>query len=275
MWDRYILGKWVEAKGLIYPSWDRQRNTFPARSLRADGRNLLLDGQLYEYIDHGLSCPTAVGWLYVEQCTCGCGKHNYYLIDEHYEGAKVVSYHALQMFQHRLRFPELPIAATYLDSQAFSKTLMSSNDTATRRKDELYSVSDEYADHGIGCVPNQKDWNVGYNRISEALAVDPAHSNPFTGERGAPHLLVSDHCAKFIWEVETHKWKVLKNALDMEGKEIHKDEPVDGNDHHMDGLNGFFASRPEIFIRFEIPKAEWDLDVELANWALPSSHMGD
>lgn len=275
MWDRYILGKWVEAEGLIYPSWNRAYHLFHSSALRHDGTPILLErGKLYEYVDHGLSCPTAVGWIYVEPCECGCGRHNYFLLDEHYEGGQVVSYHALQIMQHRLRFAELPISATYLDSQAFSKTLMSQNDTATRRKDELYSVSDEYMDHQIFCVPNQKDWDVGHNRIKEALAIDPTHIHPITGERGAPHLLVADHCKYFIWEIETYKWKVAKNVVDMHGKGVHQDEPVDGNDNHMDGLNGFFASRPEIFIQFEIPTDDgWDVDKELAMWSVPSSHM--
>ena len=274
MWDRYLLGKWVEAEGLVYPAWNRETHLFVARSQPRHGDSLLrAAGNLYEYIDHGMSCPTAVGWVYVEPCDCGCGKTNYFILDEHYEGGKVVSYHAAQMKNHRMRFPELPISATYLDSQAFSKSLMSQVETATRKKDELYSVSDEYLDHGIICVPTQKDWDVGYNRISEILAVDPSHYHPFTGERGAPHLLVSDHCAKVIWEFETHKWKTVKNVLNPDGKPQTKDEPVDGNDHHMDGLNGFMASRPEDIIRFIEPKPEWDLEVELQGWAAPSSHM--
>ncbi len=274
MWDRYMLGKWVEAEGLVYPEWNRTVHLFTPHTLRFIGVPLLPGtGSIYEYIDHGLACPTAVGWIYTENCTCGCNRVNYYLLDEHYEGNKVVSYHAMQIKQHRL-FHGLPIAATYLDSQAFSKTLMSQVDTDHRRKDELYSVADEYMDHDVLCVPNQKDWNVGYNRIKEALVIDPNHVHPFTGEKGAPHLLISDHCSRFIFEIETYKWKVLKNQLDTEGKPQHKDEPVDGNDHHMDGLNGFLASRPEEYIRFVPPLDDWDFEYELSSFGPGPSSMG-
>lgn len=267
MWDRYILGRWVEAEGLVFPEWNRTHNLFTPRKAKADGTHLTQEaGSLYEYIDHGLSAPTAVGWMWVEKCKCGCNRQNYYLLDEHYEGNKAVSYHALQMRSHRLRFQAHP-AATYLDSQAFSKTLISNADTPNRKKDELYSIADEYMDNEIMCVPNQKSWNVGYDRIKQALVFDPNHIHPFTGEKGAPHLLVSDHCTNFIWEIETYKWKVIKNVLDQQGKEVRRDEPVDGNDHHMDGLNGFFASRPEEVEAYTPPDtSDWDFEREINSW---------
>jgi hypothetical protein len=269
MWDRYLLGLWVEAEGLVYPSWKRNVHTFSYRASRWDSNKPLLQpglGYLFEYIDHGLTAATAVGWLYSERCDCGCEKQNFYLIDEHYEGGKVVSYHSAQIKAHRLRHESFPVQASYLDSQAFSRTLMGA--TGTARADTLYSIADEYMDQGISVVPNQKDWKVGYDRLSELLLTDPKHVHPFTGHLGAPHLLVSDTCGNFIKEIETHKWKVVKNAL-----EPRRDEASDGNDHHMDGLNGLLASRPADVLEYTPKVEEWNLDAELAGYSPVLSHM--
>lgn len=257
MWDRFMLGKWVEAEGLVYPTWQRAQHTFDPRATRLDSPDRIMreGGHLFEYIDHGLTAATAVGWIYSEHCDCGCDKTNFYLMDEHYEGGKTVSYHAAQVKAHRLRLNNFPVQCTYLDSQAFSKTLMGSK--GTPKENELYSVADEYLDNGIMVIPNQKDWPVGYDKFSELLQVDPRHVHPITGVQGAPHFLCSITCQNFIGEVETHKWKVVKTAI-----EPRKDEAADGNDHHMDGINGFLASRPAEVVQF-VPPQEYDWEHEL------------
>ena len=269
MWDRYMLGQWVEAEGLVYPGWTRLANVISSRAVRHIANEPILrpgQGYLFEYIDHGLTAATAVGWIYSERCDCGCKQTNFYLLDEHYEGGKVISYHAAQIKAHRQRLGNHPVQCTYLDSQAFSRTLMGAK--GTPREDSLYSVADEYLDHGVSLVPNQKDWKVGYDRISELLLVDPHHVHPVTGARGAPHLLVADTCQHFIKEIETHKWKVVKNAL-----EPRRDEAADGNDHHMDGFNGFLASRPAEIVEYSAPALVYDLELELSGFASHHGHM--
>lgn len=269
MWDRYMLGQWVEAEGLVYPGWSRLTHAYNFKAPRHGGDERVLrpgNGYLFEYIDHGLTAATAVGWMFVEDCECGCNQKNYFLLDEHYEGGKVISYHCAQIKQHRARLDNYPVQASYLDSQAFSRTLMGAK--GSPREDTLYSVADEYMDHGVSVVPNQKDWKVGYDRISELLLVDPHHVHPFTGTRGASHLLVADTCQHFIKEIETHKWKVVKNAL-----EPRRDEASDGNDHHMDALNGFLASRPADVAHYVPTTPVFNLDAELAGFASQSDHM--
>lgn len=267
MADRYLHGKWVEAEGLVYPSWNRTEHVFKRNQPRYDDSPVVHEEMgLFEYIDHGLTNPTAVGWVGVEKCTCGCGKNNVYILDCHHEGGKTVSYHAAQIRNHRGYFDH-PVQATYLDSQAFSKTLMGG--TGTPRENELYSVADEYMDNHIDVVPNQKDWDAGYNRISELLSVDPNHIHPFTGHQGAPHLFVSNHCTSWIEEIETYKWKKLKNSVIQ-----HNDEPQDGRDDHMDGFNGLLTSRPEFIPEYRPPKREYDWEAELDGYDPEPSHMG-
>ena len=267
MWDRYLNGTWVEAEGLVYPAWSRSQHVYPYHATRYDATPVVhATGHLFEFIDHGLTAPTAIGWVFSERCTCGCNALNYFLIDEHYEGGKTVAYHAAQIKAHRARLLDRPIQATYLDSQTFSRTLMGQQ--GTRHADELYSVADEYMDHDIYPIPNQKDWDVGYNQLSQLLAQDPNHHHPMTGVKGASHLLVANTCRNAIEEFETYKWRIVKNAIDPT-----KDEPADGHDHIMDGLNGFLASRPANVIEFTPPKPEWSLDGELGWFDQPSSHM--
>jgi hypothetical protein len=266
MWERYLEGKWVEAEGLVYPNWRREQSLIPRYAQRHDGEPLFdSNDDCYEYIDHGLSAPTAVGWVIIKECTCGCGQLNYFIVDEHYEGEHVVSYHAQNIKAHRERMP-YQVRGTYLDSQAFSRTLMGQQ--GTPREDQLYSVADEYMDYGIFPVPNQKDWDVGYNRIKELLAVDPTHTHPITGQPGGPHLFVLDKCTNFVTEIESYKWKKARNSVAGD----YREEPADGNDHHMDGLNGFLASRP-MDIKVTMPtlqQDDWDFDDVLRS----SSHMG-
>lgn len=257
MWTRYLEGKWIEAEGLVYPGWDAGQQVIHRHQTRYDELPLLEPGlELYEAIDHGLTAPTAVGWFAVRPCDCGCGRLDYYLIDEHYEGGKAVSYHAACIKQHRERLSH-PIAATYLDSQAFSRTLM--GQTGTPRADSLYSVADEYGDHGIYPVPTQKDWDAGYNRISEILLKDPDHRHPITGQLGAPHLYVFSHCTNFIHEIETYKWKKARPGSASKINE----EPQDADDHLMDLLNGFLTSRPGEVVKWERGDDSLLLDLDL------------
>ena len=280
MWDRYLEGKWVEAEGLVYPTWSREASVIPRHANRYDstplletiqepGQPIVQPTQVFEYIDHGMTAETAVGWVAVQHCDCGCERLNYYLIDEHYEGKKVVSYHAAQIKSHRERLP-FRISGTYLDSQAFSKTLMGQKNTP--REDELYSVADEYFDNQIFPVPNQKDWDAGYNRFNELLAHDPNHIHPVTGVKGAPHFYALDHNTHFISEVETYKWKKVRNNI--QGNTI-SEEPADGHDHHMDGINGLLTSRP---VEYTQPTTHddspaWFRQMEL-ELGTADSHMG-
>lgn len=277
MWDRYLEGKWVEAEGLVYPTWSREQSILHRHANRHDGFPLLEPPQeqgkpaveVFEYIDHGLTAETAVGWVAVQQCDCGCERLNYYLLDEHYEGKRVVSYHAASIKAVRERLP-FPVKATYLDSQAFSKTLM--GQTGTPREDDLYSVADEYMDNQIYPVPNQKDWDAGYNRINELLLIDPQHVHPVTGKLGAPHLYVLNHCTNFISEIESYKWKKVRNTI--QGT-VSREEPQDGHDHHMDGLNGFLTSRPVEYLQpqpvDDTPAWLRQMELELT---MSPSHMG-
>lgn len=235
MRDRYLSGLWVEAEGLVYPGFKRTVHVLSRFARRADGTDLLAASlPLYEYIDPGLTAPTAVGWVVVEACTCGCGKENYYLVDEYYAvgSASQVSA-AIKTKRQALPYT---LQVTYMDSQALSKTMM--GQTGTPKENDLYSIADLYGENGVYVIANQKNWDVGYQTITDLLAIDETHVHPVTGQLGAPHFFAFSHCDNFSMEAETYKWKKARNQL------TYSEEPQEGRDHHMDGLNGFVASRP-------------------------------
>ena len=165
----------------------------------------------------------------------------------------------------------LPIMATYLDSQAFSavQTRSKAELDTNPKLDELFSYADQYMDNEIFVLPNQKDWDAGYDRITELLTIDPDHRHPVTGAYGAPHIYVAATCVNWINEIEGYMWKKLKISQDF------TEEPVDKNDHHMDGFNGFLTSRPASLRQAPIDtRPDWllrELD-ELEN--SNSGHMG-
>jgi len=240
MFDRYMLGIWVAAEGLVYKGWSRKDNIVNGWAKRYDDSELVpRELGAYEYIDHGLTSPTAVGWVVPVDCQCGCNKTDYFIIAEHYVGGRGTSYHASCIKSIRSQLNR-PIEATFLDSQAFSRTQVRNAKEllANPNLDDLYSYADQYIDEEIFVLPNQKAWDAGYDRITELLSIDPNHKHPVTGVLGAPHLFAFDICSNFRDEIEGYKWKKVKAS------ENYKEEPVDKDDHHMDGINGFFTSRP-------------------------------
>ncbi len=236
MFERYVLGKWVVAEGLVFPAFSKEHHVFHPEAIKHDGSPLIPEGLgMFEYIDPGTTSTTAVGWVVVQRCECGCGKVNYFVIGEHYVASAHPEYHASQIkfFRQELK---RPVTGTYMDAQAFSRNQVARVTESTMS--QIYSIAQLYQEYGIYATRNQKKWDVGYMRLTEALADDPTHLHPVTGQLGAPHWLVSSDCPHWIEEVVNYKWKARKGG-------IGKEEPIDRDDHHMDGSVGFIAGRPE------------------------------
>lgn len=216
---RYLEGAWDVFSGRIYPQFEMAVHVLDAIPIQPHWK-------LYESIDHGIINPTAVGWWAIDE------QGNRFLVDEHYEGGgQPVKYHATVMKSKREQFKH-PITMTYLDSACWARN--------QSRGDSIYAIADEYNEQGIFAIPGQKDWQTGYNRICQGLAIDPLHRHPKTGELGAPHIYVAAHCTNFIKEILGYRWK--KNRITAQ-KNV-PDQPMDYNDHHMDAWSYFEASRP-------------------------------
>ncbi len=237
MYDRYLLGKWVVAEGLIFPGFSKEHHIIHDDQVRYDGESLFNEDHcLQEYIDPGITSVTAAGWVIVEHCKCGCGRPNYYVVDEHYVASSIPEYHCEQIKEKRKELGR-QVISTEMDNQAFS---MSNVQKITESNEaRLYSMAQLYIEQGIYVRRNQKDWDSGHARLTSAMAQDPTHLHPITGEPGAPHFFVLSRCKHFIWEMLKYKWKKRKTDS------YRKDEPVDRDDHHMDGIISFMAGRPE------------------------------
>ena len=208
---RYLEGCWDVFEGRIFPQFDETVHVVPRIELKPHWK-------LYETIDHGLQNPTAVGWWAVDEYD------TYFLLDEHYiGGGKPVAFHAAAIKNKRTQFKH-PIALTYLDSHCWAK------DQSNGQK--VYSIADEYIEHGIIPVPGQKDWDTAVTRIVQHLNVDPALKRP--------RLVVASHCTNFIKEMLGYRWKKLRGTVQRNAP----DQPIDYNDHMIDGLCYLIASRP-------------------------------
>lgn len=60
----------------------------------------------------------------------------------------------------------------------------------------------------------------------------------------------------------------MKNAL-----EPRRDEAADGNDHHMDGFNGFLASRPAEIVEYSPAPVVYDFEMEMMGFTSNDGHM--
>ncbi len=257
MYDRYLLGLWVVAEGLVFPGFKKDIHIIHEDQLRYDGQPLLrTHSPVHEYIDPGITATTAVGWVVVEHCDCGCGRPVFYLIDEHYVASELPEYHCSQIKLHREEIGR-HVVSTEMDAQAFSRSNIQK--VTESNASRLYSVAQLYIEEGIYVRRNQKDWESGYARLSQALAIDPNHVHPITGEKGAPHFYVLSRCQWFVDELRKYKWKKRKD--ETRGKE----EPADRDDHHMDGIVSFMAGRPEHRVVDPDPpetRSKWQLELE-------------
>jgi hypothetical protein len=217
---RYLEGSWDVFEGRIYPQFAVDTHVLEHIPIKPHWK-------IYESIDHGIQNPTAVGWYVVDESS------NVYLIDEHYEGnGKPVVYHA-QIIKAKRAALEIPIAVTYLDAHCWAKDQVNGP--------HVYSIADEYQEHGIYPVPGQKDKKAGINRVTEHLAIDPNRRHPITGELGSPRLFAAAHCRHFINEMLGYRWKKARGLVQRNEPDV----PQDYNDHHMDALSYFLLTRPQ------------------------------
>ena len=78
-YQRYILGLWVVAEGLVYTMFSRSEHLFNIDELTVDK----LSGSLYISIDYGTKNPTSMGLWYVD-----INGHSWRLRESYYDGRK-------------------------------------------------------------------------------------------------------------------------------------------------------------------------------------------
>jgi hypothetical protein len=209
MWyRRFILGEWGAFGGKRFPVWD------PALHV-VEPFTIPPEWEVVAGLDYGWANPTAAIYCAVDF------EGRWWVIGEHYESEKPVSWHARKMKELEIELNVTP-SSLWLDPSTWA------------RRSEYESPAIEFADYGIYAGRAQNDRLGGWNRIDEMLSeVMPD---------GYPRLRFFNTCPNLI--------KELPNLRIKDGT----DDIVKENDHAVDAL------RYAIMSRSPSPEAEDDDD---------------
>lgn len=108
-YDRYVLGKWVQAEGLVYPMFLESKHVF-------DTLPEYSSGKYYISIDYGTANPTSMG-LWLEQGGCAYRLREYYW-DSRKEARQKTDEEYYTELEHLAG--ELPITSVIIDPSAAS-----------------------------------------------------------------------------------------------------------------------------------------------------------
>jgi phage terminase large subunit-like protein len=197
-------GKFNAACGLVYGEFDPSVHVIEPFNVPKEWYDKIS-------IDPGLNNPTSVHWYAVD------GDGVVYVIAEHYEAKREITYHALKIKEicNRLGWETGSFGINALiDSAANQKTLAA-----------VKSVAELFYENGINVNTNvNKDVFSGINRVKSYL-------RPLNGK---PKLYIFSTCVNMIKEIKSYWWG--------EGE-----RPVKTNDHALDELRYYISSRPEAY----------------------------
>ncbi len=233
---RYLEGSWEVFEGKVFPQFAKAQHEINPIPLSPSWN-------YYVSIDHGLQNPTSIGIWAVTPSGIKIR------VREHYEGnGKPVSYHAACLKNLISDLPKKP-ALMIIDPACYSKN---------QSKDgRVYSIVDEYNASDVFPVPGQNSWQSGFNRMNEALTVDPNLIHPVTGERGSPRLLCFSTCNNWLREMSNYKWKKAKGSVLRNAP----DEPIDFNDHTIDETRYLLSLIPTAPVQEVEVKKKSPLDI--------------
>lgn len=201
-------GKFVAAKGLVYPEFDERVHViepFPVPKEWYDNIS----------IDPGLNNPLSCHFYATD------GDGTVYVIAEHYEAGKPVAYHAenIRRIAKELDWhtDSSGKISALIDSAADQRTLAS-----------VKSVAELFYDEGINVNTHvNKDLFSGINRVKEYL-------RPLK-HPDRPKLYIFASCVNLIRELKSYFWGS-------------GDVPRKVDDHCLDEMRYFIMSRPEPYV---------------------------
>lgn len=215
-------GHFRAASGLVYPEFDASVHVIDPFPIPSEWQDNIS-------IDPGLNNPLSCHFYAVD------GDGNVYVVAEHYEKGKPVSYHA-----ERIKELARSLGWHYsvggrlsalIDSAANQRTLACAK-----------SVSELFFEEGIAVNANvNKDVFSGISRVKDYLR-PIAHPD-------RPRLYIFRSCTNLIREIKSYRW----------GGD---DTPIKCDDHAMDELRYYIMSRPEPHDEKKNVKSEIQLDKE-------------
>ncbi len=194
------FGLFKANSGLVYPEFDESIHVIDPFDVPKDWQDIIS-------IDPGLRNPLSAHFYCVDY------DDNVYVVAEHYEAGKDVSYHAARIKEIADGLGWKRNSAgnidALIDSAAGQKTLASSK-----------SVTELFYENGINANPKvNKDMYAGLNKVREYFSARP------------PKIYIFRNCVNLIREIKSYRWG-------------NNDLPVKRDDHALDEMRYFIMSRP-------------------------------
>ena len=195
-------GRFQASQGLVYPEFDQNVHVIEPFDIPHDWQDQIS-------IDPGLNNPLSAHWYAVDY------DGNIFVVAEHFEQGKDVSYHAqaIKDISARLGWKKDSQGRLHalIDSAANQKTLASSK-----------SVTELFYDNGICVNPRvNKDMFSGIQRVKQLLKI----------VNGKPKLFIFKNCVNLIRELKSYWWG--------DG-----DNPKKIDDHALDELRYYVMTKP-------------------------------
>lgn len=216
-------GRFSSDEGLVYPEFEPDVHVIDPFSVPEEWQSGIS-------IDPGLNNPLSCHFY------CQDYDGNIYVVAEHYEKGKEISYHAGKIFEiaDRLNWHRRPDGKleALIDSAANQRTLAS-----------VKSVSELFFEYGVAVNPRvNKDTFSGISRVRALFSARPAR------------IFIFRNCVNMIREIKSYWW----------GK---GDRPVKRDDHAMDELRYYVMSNPHI----ELPSPELPTHIKYKEKLLKSA----
>lgn len=225
--ERFMEGSFDTFSGQMWPEFDPDFHViqpFPVPEW----------WETYETIDHGYRNPTAILFAKFDD------RGNCFIVDEHYESQRLVSYHANKIHERRAQWGQP--AETVIDPSS-----------AKIEPNTGRSVIDEYFDSGVVVTPADNAVIAGINRVGEWLRLDPTHPHPITNEihplaehhdpderKGYPRLYIFANCVNLIEHIPQYQWAKKPPTQQEDAKE----KPLKKDDHDVDAVRYLLMQRP-------------------------------
>ena len=197
------FGEFRDFGGRVYTEFDESVNVIEPFDVPVEWQDKIS-------IDPGLKNPLSAHWYCVDY------DGNVYVVAEHYESEKDISYHSEQIksISDQLNWHRGygGMIEAIIDSAANQQTLAS-----------VKSVTELFYDYGILVNPQvNKDMFSGIQRVKSFLK----------NAKGESKLFIFKTCTNLIRELKTYHWG-------------NSDVPVKKDDHSLDELRYYIMTRPE------------------------------
>jgi hypothetical protein len=191
-----------------------------------------LQAEIIEAYDHGMAAPACYGWGFTDSFG------NVFLMDGYYESELLLSQIVDRIHEHR-KFISKEMGFDFIFKPILADPAIFRRTPTNDAKSVGITVSGMLRENDIRCRRANNDIVSGVAKVSGYLELDKFHTNPFTGEVGAPRFYISSRCHWFDKEIVDYYWK-----KDTAGN--YEDKPRDINDHAMDMTKYFFTDRPRV-----------------------------